>query len=321
MATSSGASRDVTPVDRPVGVRRLSDAFVVVGVGVGFVADRRAAGHGWPTAATTATRPSLVAAETSAPMRAGRELAGGQPRRATAAIVIDAAAGPELVAQGLADRQVIAIAPLGSLADGPSRWEASPVPGLGPRAPGPHRGPARCCRRRSTAGCPWRRSVRATTGSRSVGSCPVRPGSSTSVTWRPRPCACGPAAALADNPEVTAWRRLARGPAVGSGRRAAAQRARHLLGAATSCTSPASPRSTARTTSAHPLRIVEIDRIDDRSRLRGRLGPLADRGLPRCPAPGVPADERRDQPGALRRHHAARDLPGGRVGSWSVTRA
>ena len=37
MATRSGTNRDVTPADRPAGVRRLSDAFVVVGVGVGFV--------------------------------------------------------------------------------------------------------------------------------------------------------------------------------------------------------------------------------------------------------------------------------------------
>ena len=31
MATRSGTTRDVTPADRPAGVRRLSDAFVVGG--------------------------------------------------------------------------------------------------------------------------------------------------------------------------------------------------------------------------------------------------------------------------------------------------
>ncbi len=123
MVTTSGTNRDVTAVDRPASDRRLSDASFVLGVGVGFVVI--VALLAWvANGGNHRTRPSLVAAETSQPIR-GAESWLAANLAGDSRIVIDAAAAPELVAQGLADHQVIAIAPVGSLADGPSRWEAS----------------------------------------------------------------------------------------------------------------------------------------------------------------------------------------------------
>src|SRR4051812_49328286 len=99
MATRSGTNRDVTPADRPAGVRRFSDAFVVVGVGVGFVLI--VVLLAWvANGGNDRTRPSLVAAETSAPMReAERWLAANL--RGERRIVIDRAAASELAAEGI----------------------------------------------------------------------------------------------------------------------------------------------------------------------------------------------------------------------------
>lgn len=122
MAASSAPPRGATPVDRTASAGRLSDAVVVVGVGIGFVA--LVLLLAWvANGGDERTRPSLVAAETSAPMRQAESwvAANLQGHR----IVIDAAAARELVEQGLADRQVVEIDALGSLAAGPSRWAES----------------------------------------------------------------------------------------------------------------------------------------------------------------------------------------------------
>jgi hypothetical protein len=68
MAASSAAPPDVAPTGHPGAVRRLSDAVVVVGVGIAFVLVVLLLAM-VVNGGNRSTRPSLVAPETTAPMR------------------------------------------------------------------------------------------------------------------------------------------------------------------------------------------------------------------------------------------------------------
>ena len=212
--------------------------------------------------------------------------------------MIDAAAGSELVEQGIADRQVVAIAPLGSLAGSPSRWadaqflvsspelrarledlpdERSAIDGWMPVAAFGE-GEDRVEVRRIASGSP--------------GELHERDIEAQALRLRA-------GAALADNPQVTATAdSLA---ALRSGRVderllsvLATFSVGHELHIAGFAPVPGEDVVGA------PLRIVDIDRIDDGPVSVGRVRSLADRGLPRCPASGVPAGERHGQRGGLR---------------------
>ena len=123
MAARSAPHSDVAPPRHPDAAPRLSDAVVVLGVGVAFVAIvllLAAVANG----GNRHTRPSLVAPETTAPMRQAESWLAANLRD-DQRVVVDAAAGQELVAQGLKDRQVVEIPVSGSLVSEPSRWDGS----------------------------------------------------------------------------------------------------------------------------------------------------------------------------------------------------
>ena len=123
MAARSAPPSDVAPRRHPDTVRRISDAVVVLGVGMAFVVIvlllATVANGG-----NRRTRPSLVAPETSAPMGQAESWLAANLRD-DQRVVVDAAAGQELVGQGLDDRQVVEIPTSGSLVNEPNRWAGS----------------------------------------------------------------------------------------------------------------------------------------------------------------------------------------------------
>jgi hypothetical protein len=123
MAASSAHPPDVASVGRSRTVRRPSDAVLVVGVGlafVGIVLVLLMVVNG----GNRSTRPSLVPQETTATMRQAETWLTAN-LRPDQSVVIDAAAGRELTANGLMDRQIIEIPASGSLVNALVGWRGS----------------------------------------------------------------------------------------------------------------------------------------------------------------------------------------------------
>ncbi len=123
MAASSAHPPDVAPVGRSGAVRRPSDAFIVVGVGLAFVGIVLVLAM-VVNGGNRSTRPSLLPQETTASMRQAETWLTTN-LRPDQSVVIDAAAGQELTGSGLADRQVIEIPASGSLVNELVRWTGS----------------------------------------------------------------------------------------------------------------------------------------------------------------------------------------------------